>query len=203
MNKVCSRCKEEKDIELFGIDNSRKDGRSYFCTNCWNIKCRKNVRKFQKKRVAQNKNWRTTESGKLSLQKSRKINRLKRKNHNPSYFVIEIARCRIRSVLKQKSVKKTSLTYQYIGCDANTLREWIESQFQDGMTWENRGGKDGWHIDHKVPCDYFDFNDFEQQKICFNYRNLQPLWGKDNLKKHTTLPHDYLVIIKNIKSCLL
>ena len=44
------------------------------------------------------------------------------------------------------------------------------------MTWENRG-KEGWHLDHIVPCAYFDLSDLSQQKICFHYTNIQPLWA--------------------------
>ena len=52
------------------------------------------------------------------------------------------------------------------------------------MSWNNYGE---WHVDHITPINYFlknhDFNDVEIQKECFNYNNLQPLWGLENLKK--------------------
>ena len=50
------------------------------------------------------------------------------------------------------------------------------------MSWDNYGTH-GWHIDHIRPCASFDLSDEEQQKICFHYTNLQPLWAEDNLKK--------------------
>ena len=52
------------------------------------------------------------------------------------------------------------------------------------MTWEDfMNGKI--HIDHIRPCASFNLNDPSQQKICFHYTNLQPLWAKDNLRKGT------------------
>jgi hypothetical protein len=38
------------------------------------------------------------------------------------------------------------------------------------------------HVVYKI-CNSFDLFDIEQQKICFHYTNLQPLWAKDNLTK--------------------
>ena len=183
MSKICSRCKKEKSLEDFGIDNSRKDGRSYFCIECWNIKGRKNVQKFKTKRVLQNKNWSNSESGQIKMKESRQRCRARKKLTDPAYFLIEIVRGRNRNVLDQKNIRKTSRTYEYLGCDIQTLRVWIESQFQKDMDWENRGGDNGWQLDHIVPCSYFDLTDLEQQKICFNYRNLRPLPKRENILK--------------------
>lgn len=54
------------------------------------------------------------------------------------------------------------------------------------MTWANYG-KSGWHIDHIKPCASFDLSDPDQQKACFHYSNLQPLWAFDNLSKGAKL----------------
>ena len=56
------------------------------------------------------------------------------------------------------------------------------------MTWENRGSEHinkykSWNLDHIVPVNTFDFTDIKQQKICFHYTNLRPLWEKDNLAR--------------------
>lgn len=69
-----------------------------------------------------------------------------------------------------------------MGADIETVKKHLESLFQNGMTWDNHGF-DGWHIDHIVPCAAFDLTDPEEQKKCFHYTNLQPLWAKDNLSK--------------------
>jgi len=65
------------------------------------------------------------------------------------------------------------------------LEAWLEIQFQSGMTWDNWGktGWDGWEIDHIRPCASFDLSDLEQQKQCFHWTNLQPLWSAENRSK--------------------
>jgi hypothetical protein len=48
------------------------------------------------------------------------------------------------------------------------------------MTKENYGK---WHVDHIIPCAAFNFNNEEEQRRCFHYTNLQPLWAEENIKK--------------------
>lgn len=50
------------------------------------------------------------------------------------------------------------------------------------MSWDNYGLR-GWHIDHIRPVASFDLTDEKQLYECFNYKNTQPLWAEDNLKK--------------------
>lgn len=79
-------------------------------------------------------------------------------------------------------VSKSASTAELVGCTMDELRQHIEVQFAEGMTWENHG-RDGWHIDHIRPCASFDLTDPEQQRQCFHYSNLQPLWAADNIRK--------------------
>jgi len=80
----------------------------------------------------------------------------------------------IRNHIKSKSTKKL------IGCSVEQLKQHLESQFKPGMSWSNYGK---WHIDHIRPCVSFDLSKPEEQRKCFHYTNLQPLWAKDNLSK--------------------
>jgi len=77
---------------------------------------------------------------------------------------------------------KSDSTMALLGCTVPELIAHLESLFQDGMSWQNHG-RYGWHIDHIRPCVSFDLSDSEQQRQCFHYTNLQPLWAGDNLRK--------------------
>lgn len=88
-------------------------------------------------------------------------------------------RQRVRDALNGVG-RKAAATEQLLGCAFSTFVTYLESLFEDGMTWDNMHL---WHIDHIVPCAAFDLHKSEQQHICFWYRNLQPMWATDNLTK--------------------
>jgi hypothetical protein len=73
-------------------------------------------------------------------------------------------------------------TRELLGCSIEFLRIWLELQFKEGMNWFNYGKK-GWVIDHVRPCVSFNLTNIEEQKICFHYTNLQPLWDLENSLK--------------------
>jgi len=89
---------------------------------------------------------------------------------------------RIKSAFKRyKDLKKDYGTMQmYVGCDMYTFFKHIEDQWTEGMSWDNYGK---WHLDHIRPIASFDLTKDEEVKACFNYKNVQPLWAEDNLKK--------------------
>jgi hypothetical protein len=70
-----------------------------------------------------------------------------------------------------------------LGLKWGVLREYIESKFYEGMSWENFGQ---WQIDHIFPLSQAKSEE-ELYKL-FHYTNIQPLWAKDNLEKSDKLP---------------
>jgi len=86
-----------------------------------------------------------------------------------------------------KNCSKSAKTSELLGCTVSHLKAHLEKDFAKGMTFENYGT---WHIDHIIPCAKFDLTKPEHQKVCFNYKNLQPLWAKDNISKSSKLPTD-------------
>jgi hypothetical protein len=69
-----------------------------------------------------------------------------------------------------------------IGCSLEELKLHLEKQFKEDMNWNNHGKV--WHIDHIKPCSLFNLIEVEEQRKCFNYSNLQPLYAQENLKKN-------------------
>jgi endogenous inhibitor of DNA gyrase (YacG/DUF329 family) len=203
--KYCSsECREKKyclDLETF-----RKDRRENYHKNkekilkyekIWRNKNIERVRqiariwrnknrdKIKKSRIKNREKDKITE--KIYREKNRdRLNELaKNWDRNKKKTTINYKlRCVLRSRISKffKRVKKSKKTSELIGCEYETVRLHIEKQFKDGMTWENHGTH-GWHIDHIIPCASFDLTDPEQQKKCFHYTNIQPLWASENLSK--------------------
>ena len=89
-------------------------------------------------------------------------------------------RCRLRSGFCDwiKGNTKTCRTEQYVGCTYKELLDHLESQFEEGMTWENHGE---WQIDHFKAQSRFDPTIEEEAFKCWHYTNLQPLWAEINI----------------------
>jgi hypothetical protein len=91
-------------------------------------------------------------------------------------------RHRVYLSLAAQKTRKINKTQELIGCSVEFLKQYLESKFKPGMSWDNYGYR-GWHIDHIRPLSSFDLTNLDQQKIAFHYTNLQPLWAEENLAK--------------------
>lgn len=80
---------------------------------------------------------------------------------------------------------KSAHTMDLLGCTITEFKMYFESLFTEGMNWDTYMNG-GIHIDHIIPCVNFSLTDPEEQKKCFHYKNLQPLWAIDNLRKGIT-----------------
>lgn len=87
---------------------------------------------------------------------------------------------RKRFYMALKNNLKGGSAVKDLGCSIPEFKNYIESKFQLGMTWDNWGE---WHLDHIKPLSHFNLNDPNEVKIVCHYTNFQPLWAQDNLKK--------------------
>jgi hypothetical protein len=102
----------------------------------------------------------------------------------PENRIKRALRARLKTLLQRSNGSKSDKTIVLIGCTMPFLRTYIESLWKEGMSWKNYGkNRDNWVIDHIRPCASFDLNDPAQQRECFHYTNLQPLWFYENAKK--------------------
>ncbi len=116
-----------------------------------------------------------------------------------NYKIKTNLRSRLSLALKAVKAEKTSRTMKLLGCNIEFFKTHIENQVVEGMTWENHGfGRDNWHLDHIKACSNFNLTNPEEQKICFHYTNLQPLWQFDNLSKSNKKDYIYPDIYKII-----
>lgn len=84
----------------------------------------------------------------------------------------------ISNSLRSGGYVKSQYTEEILGCTYSEFCKHIESQFTEGMSFENYGE---WHIDHIIPQST-GYTEIEVLELN-NYKNLQPLWAADNLKK--------------------
>lgn len=177
MKKIlCSNCKKElpESTVYFHRDSGRPSGLHSTCKCCRLEKSKKVASTAQSKK-------RKAEYRKKNRDHIRKYKRNWERNRaktHPEFRIKLSLRNRVRAAIKNK--KKADRTMNLVGCSLEYFIAYLESKFQEGMNIDNYGK---WHIDHIRPCSSYDLTDPQQQKECFNYKNLQPLWAKDNLQK--------------------
>jgi len=226
--KICSKCKEEKEVCEFNKDKNKITGFRSECKSCQKLYSKKyrekttsHRKKYYEDNIGKIKEWRELNREKVNKQRKeyresnknlisigkktyyeknkediltyhkeyRKKNSVKfisygknyriKNNSNPLFRVSNNIRKRIRTFLKLKNLTKTNKTFNIIGCSPEFLKEHLEKQFTDGMSWELMGLHI--HIDHIIPLSSAKTEE-ELYKLC-HYTNLQPLWAEDNLKK--------------------
>ena len=162
IKKECTKCKVSKTLDKFYLAKNKGTIRSA-CKECAS-KARKLYYQTHRKET---------------IQQTTQYQNNRRKT-DPGFKMKRNLRCRLYHALKSQNAKKSNRTLKLTGCTVPFLMGYIESKFKDGMTWENYGT---WHMDHIYPCSKFDLTKDEEQRKCFHYTNLQPLWASENISK--------------------
>lgn len=172
-SQICTQCKKIKKFNQFYIGNN-VNGLRWICKVCdskhsknyshsYYIKNKENIKIYNKeRRIVRN-------TYKRILCKT-----------DIGFKLLNNMRARLNQALNGNP--KVSTTMKLVGCSIDKLKQHLESKFKQGMSWNNYGK---WHIDHIRPCASFDLSKASEQRKCFHYTNLQPLWAKENLMKHT------------------
>jgi hypothetical protein len=191
--KKCRKCNKEfpATTEYFQKNIKGKNQLGSYCKDCEKESRKRYYINNKDKEIQRNKTYyqlnrkKCLQSSDAWYKRNRdqlrpyraKLRRIKRQT-NVGFRMACNLRNRLNKVLKGN--RKSTGTLDLLGCSTEHLKLHLESKFQQGMSWDNYGK---WHIDHIRPCSSFDLSDPAQQKECFHYSNLQPLWAIDNLKK--------------------
>lgn len=199
--KNCCTCKTEKLLTEFskGLSNkdglnkqcklcAKKRGAKYFSENKAIIKERNRAYMKEYLHSYYTKNANTIketsrkryEKNKPGIMEKAKVYVREKRATNLDYKILCVLRSRLCNVVAREY--KSQKTKDLLGCNIAEFKNHISKKFTDGMSWDNYG-RYGWHIDHIIPCAKFDLKNIEDQKQCFHYTNLQPMWAKDNHSK--------------------
>ena len=207
MKKTCSKCGVEKAVSEFHKCKTGKYGVRGNCKEC-NVKralrhnknnpdkIAKNRKRYYEKNkkdvLERNKKWKEKNPEKVidCNKKWREKNlgyRAKylreRYANDPEFKLSCLIRDFTRRVTTAVKQQKELRSLEYLGCSLDEFKSHIESLWLEDMSWDNHGD---WHIDHKIPLDWFVKNSDDPWKAN-HYSDLQPLWAEANLSKGNTL----------------
>jgi len=191
-NKICTICNKKftqnSDVQKYCTQKCYKQAMKIYYIELHRKNYQKKIKKSVicpvcKEEFIQNSNSQKYCSKKcyekVSLQK-RCEQYKKRYRIDINYRLGLILRCRILGALK--GINKSKSTMKLLGCSIAFFKDYYESKFIRGMSWTKVMNGEI-HCDHIIPCTNFDLNKPEEQRKCFNYTNLQPLWAKENIIK--------------------
>lgn len=210
--KTCCRCRINKSTECFGKLNSSPDKLRYDCKDCRkkyretnkgviNQKLKEYYAANKATLLDKHKQYRIGHKESISEQRKEYRNRDNVKEHikhkNRGYLPfkkdkIKLKRqtdlkFRLSEILRSKfnrAIKRNTYS-NFLGCDIEYLKKWIEYRWDKDMNWENYG--ECWHIDHILPINQFTILDDSEIKVCFHWTNLQPLYKSENISKSDKL----------------
>lgn len=207
--KACKKCNQEKYkywkinnkkiIESFCIDCNIQYETIIYSTEIINIRCRKcsiiNTKNNKPKLFSKicnvcniekdiNMFYKNYKKCKKCLFKKRNYRYTERLNNDNLFRLKHNLKVTIRKHLSNINKKKDNMkTIDILGCNITHFKNYLESKFENWMTWENRGLYNGefnygWDIDHIIPISSTLSKD---EIIKLNhYTNLQPLCSKIN-----------------------
>ena len=178
--KTCPQCQQTKPSSAYSKKRSAKDGLQTYCKDC-------------------SKEYRTNNSNKLKEQRKEykgrpeykerynERTRERYKNNPQSRLRIKVS-VETRNVLLGVHSYGHAVSEQYgikkVGLTTIQYREYTESLWTEGMSWDNYGHGEGkWTIDHIRPKNFYDLTDPELYRKCSYYTNTQPMWYMDNVSK--------------------
>lgn len=177
--KNCNKCSTLKELILFPKRKSSKDGYRNTCKICVNVAMKIRYQRDDVKIKEQEKSQKWYQNNKeYQKEKTKEYKKISRQN-------IEIKlrdnlRNRLNGAIKNNTKIGSAVTD--LGCTIEELKKHLESQFTEGMNWDN-WSRSGWHIDHVKRLADFELTEEVQFKEACHYTNLQPLWAKDNWSK--------------------
>jgi len=179
-NKECANPERDAEgflpatDEHFAINRKSRTGFTPRCKYCRNARQREWCVDNKDKEKQRQLRWKRNNKEQVARRAR------ERRAEEPEFRLLGNLRHRLNMALKGED--KSATTVELLGCQPGELKMHLQSQFREGMNWDNYGVH-GWHVDHILPCAAFDLSESVQQKKCFHYSNLQPLWAKENLSK--------------------
>ncbi len=164
LTKQCSDCGKELPLDAFNSQKKTKDGKKYRCRECDRAYNRKRYKGNSDKITRRALEWQKKNVEKLKGYRSKWSSSPAGKARKALYRTLE------RTLFSEVDADKG------LGCLKSEFKKYLESMWEDGMTWENYGRV--WKVDYIAPAESFNLDTQEGLGAINNYTNLRPIYRK-------------------------
>lgn len=177
--RTCAKCNKSVPVEAYYAYRWKT------CKACVreHERKRKRIPEVKQKQKTYNKTYYSKPHVRTRMRTYQREYFCERYRTDSTFRLMHLLRSHVRRAAVDIFNRRCVRTMEILGCTQQHVRTHLESQFKEGMCWENMGE---WEIDHIVPMAAFDLEDPEQCRIVNWYVNLQPLWKRENREKSST-----------------
>lgn len=206
--KNCGKCKTDKEKNDFRLCKGKTSTQSqYLCSMCKDCERKMSLERYhnnREKNILKNREYKLKNKEKIKIhrrfynEKNKEYIKaryklycmankdklseiaIKYRRENPGSRILNALRNRLLECLR-----KNKSTEKYLGTSIIVVKHWLEWNWKSDMNWSNYG--ELWQIDHTLPIKSFNMDDNEDIMICFNWKNLMPMYKINNIKKHNKI----------------
>lgn len=182
--KLCNNCGKTKELTEYR-QCKYPNGKSYLKSICKKCESKKQVDRIKQTGLTDLQKQKMRLYKKQYVEKNREKLRENYRNkikNNISFRLRKNISIQVSKILKNNGSKKFGQSVlQFLGYSIQDLKNHLEKQFDDKMTWENYGIY--WHIDHIIPQSCLKYKSMADNnfKKCWSLQNLRPLDAKTNM----------------------
>lgn len=160
--KFCTNCKTEKLLTDFYVQTSNKDGLANYCIGCKKQIYKQTYDNFKDKNSERSRQYYSDRKDKVREQR--------KTYYQSAYYKLSTS---LRDKFDRLVNRNDNTLHPLFNISGESIRSTIETKFENGMSWDNRGS---WKLVFIKRISTFDLKNKQEILLAFSPENVKPVW---------------------------